>query len=174
MHETFQRYLDPGFRYSLFQKPVLVRSREDALRDGLNCVALAHLLIRDLFGYGLPSALQTYELVRDREHFEPVLNPADLRAGDLVWFGLADPPVSLEEFTPRYDGDELLNWRDHPVKHVAIATGTRDDEGDPLLLHASRIAGTTVLWPLGRFGDYDLYQHIYAILRLRPEFRRTR
>lgn len=176
MDEVFQRYLDPAFRYSLFQKPAVVRSRGDALRDGLNCVSLAHLVTRDLFGYTLPAGLQTYELVRDREHFELVPDPARLRAGDLVWFGLAEPPVSLEEFVPQYDGDELLNWRDLPVKHVAISTGAREarEAGDPLLLHASLIAGTNVLWPLRRFRDYDRYQRIYAIQRVRPEFRRLR
>jgi hypothetical protein len=109
-------------------------------------VSLAHLVTRDLFGYTLPARLQTYELVRDREHFELVPDPARLQAGDLVWFGLAEPPVSLEEFEPQYNGDELLNWRDLPVKHVAISTGARE-HGDPLLLHASLIAGTNVLWP---------------------------
>jgi hypothetical protein len=81
--------------------------------------------------------------------------------------------VSLEEFEPQYNGDELLNWRDLPVKHVAISTGARE-HGDPLLLHASLIAGTNVLWPLRRFRDYDRYQRIYAIQRVRPEFRRPR
>lgn len=169
--DVFQQYLDPGFRYSLFQRPELVRSREDALRDGLNCVSLAHLVIRDLFGYTLPASLQSYELARDREHFEPVADPADLRAGDLVWFGLEGPEASLETFVPRFDGDNLVNWRDMPVKHVAVATGTRDGGGDPLLLHASKIAGTNVVWPLRRFRDYDRYQRIHVILRLRPAFR---
>lgn len=50
MDEVFSRYLDPAFRYVRCQSPARVRSREDARRAGLNCVALAHLVIRDLFG----------------------------------------------------------------------------------------------------------------------------
>jgi hypothetical protein len=41
MDEVFSRYLDPAFRYVRSQSPARVRSRDDALRDGLNCVALA-------------------------------------------------------------------------------------------------------------------------------------
>jgi hypothetical protein len=59
MDEVFSRYLDPAFRYVRSQSPARVRSRDDALRDGLNWVALAHLAIRDLFGCVLPARLQT-------------------------------------------------------------------------------------------------------------------
>jgi hypothetical protein len=170
MDGTFLRYLDPAFRYAKSQNPARVRCRDDALRDGLNCVALAHLVIRDLFGYALPAHLQALELVRDLEHFEPVPDPEHLQAGDLVWLGEDRPRVEQEEFVPQYDGDELVNGSDYPVKHVAICTGTRADD-DHLLLHASAADGTNALWPLRRFRDYDRYGRIYAIRRLRREFR---
>jgi hypothetical protein len=41
------------------------------------------------------------------------------------------------------------------------------------MLHASSADGTNALWPLRRFRDYDGYGSIYAIQRLRREFRRT-
>lgn len=168
--EVFRRYLDPAFRYAVSRNPSRVRGREDALAGGLNCVALAHLVLRDLFGYALPARMQAFELVRDTGYFEPVPDPDGMRAGDLVWFGISRPPVPPEEFLPRYDGDELANFRDFPVKHVAIATGSGDGP-DHLLLHASSVDGTNALWPLRRFRDHDRYRRIYAIRRLRPEFR---
>jgi hypothetical protein len=61
MDEVFSRYLDPAFRYVKSQSPARVRSRDDALRDGLNCVALAHLVIRDLFGYALPPGCRPWK-----------------------------------------------------------------------------------------------------------------
>jgi hypothetical protein len=112
MDKVFLRYLDPAFRYVKSQKPALVSCRDDALREGLNCVALAHLVIRDLFGYVLPARLQALELVRDLEHFEPVPDPEHMQAGDLVWLGVVRPRVEQEEFVPRYDGDELVNGGD--------------------------------------------------------------
>jgi hypothetical protein len=171
MDEVFTRYLDPAFRYVRSQSPARVRSQDDALRDGLNCVALAHLVIRDLFGYVLPARLQALELVRDLAHFEPALDPERMRAGDLVWLGVDRPRAKLDEFVPQYDGDELANGGDFPVKHVAVCTGTREG-GDHLLLHASSADGTNALWPLRKFAGYDRYRRIYAIRRLRREFRR--
>jgi hypothetical protein len=132
--EVFSRYLDPAFRYVWSQNPARVRSRRDALRDGLNCVALAHLVTRDLFGYTLPARLQSLELARDLAHFELVPDPGRMRVGDLVRFGVDRPRVSLDEFVPRYDGDELMNGSDVPVKHVAIFAGSSDDS-DRLLLN---------------------------------------
>jgi hypothetical protein len=168
---VFSGYLDPAFRYVWSQGPARVRSREDALRDGLNCVALAHLAIRDLFGYALPARMQALELFGDSVRFEAVADADGMEAGDLVWFGVASPRVALDEFVPRYDGEELVNFGDFPVKHVAICTGTRDG-GDHLLLHASSAEGTNALWPLRRFGDCDRYRRVYGIRRLREEVRR--
>ena len=171
MDEVFSRYLDPAFRYVRSQSPARVRSRDDVLRDGLNCVALAHLVIRDLFGYVLPARLQALELVRDLAHFEPDPDAERMGAGDLVWLGVDRPRVKLDEFVPQYDGDELANGRDFPVKRVAVCTGARDD-GEHLLLHASSADGTNTLWPLRKFAGYDRYRRIYAICRLRREFQR--
>jgi hypothetical protein len=170
VNEVFLRYLDPAFKYVRSQVPALVRSREDALREGLNCVALAHLVTRDLFGYTLPAWYQSLELVRDLAHFEAVADQDRMQPGDLVWLGADGPAARLDEFVPRYLGDELLNFGDFPVNHVAICTGIRD-HGDHVLLHASTVDGTNALWPLRRFDDYDRYRRIYAIRRLRHEFR---
>jgi hypothetical protein len=170
VNEVFLRYLDPAFRYVRSQVPALVRSREDALREGLNCVALAHLVTRDLFGYTLPAWYQSLELVRDLAHFEPVPDRDRMQAGDLVWLGADRPLVSLDEFVSRYRGDELLNFGDFPVNHVAICTGTHRG-GDHVLLHASTVDGTNALWPLRKFDNYERYRRIYAIRRLRQEFR---
>lgn len=169
MHEVFLRYLDPAFRYVKSQIPARVRSRDDALREGLNCVTLAHLVTQDLFGYTLPAWYQSLELVRDLALFEQVSGQGQMRAGDLVWLGADRPLVSLDEFVPQYCGGELLNFGDFGVNHVAICTGTRE-AGDHVLLHASTVDGTNALWPMRRFDAHAGYRRIYAIRRLRQEF----
>jgi hypothetical protein len=125
--EVFASYLDPAFRYVFTQSPARVRDRADARRSGLNCVALAHLVIRDLFGHALPAGSQSVELFGDLERFEPVPATARLRAGDLVWLGAAAPAIRPEDFVPRYRNGELLNFAEFAVNHVAIATGDRED-----------------------------------------------
>ncbi|ADP79988.1 hypothetical protein [Pseudofrankia inefficax] len=171
MDDVFRTYLDPAFRYEWSRGPARVASRAEALRGGLNCVALAHLVLQDLFGHRLPASLRSLEMFRDRAHFEPVPAQARPRAGDLVWFGVADPPVPPEEFVPRYRDGELLNFRDFAVNHVAIHTGDRVGD-DFLLLHASSTEGTNALWPLRRFADYPRYARTYGIRRLRAPLRR--
>jgi hypothetical protein len=172
MDEPFRSYLDPSFRYAHSQGPPRVRSRRDAVRGGVNCVALAHLVIRDLFGVELAPGLQSFELFSDRADFEPVPAWSRLQAGDLLWFGTDDPSVPLTAFTPRYLAGDLVNFRDFPVNHVAICTGTQDATGDDLLLHASSADGTNSLWPTRKFLDYPRYQRLYKITRLRQERRR--
>jgi hypothetical protein len=169
MDEPFRSYVDPAFRYVHSQGPPRVRSRADAARSGVNCVALAHLVIRDLFGFELPPALQSFELFNDLTDFEPVPATYGLLPGDLVWFGTDHPSVALRDFTPRYLAGELVNFDDFPVNHVAICTGSQDDTGDYLLLHASHRDGTNSVWPMRRFRDYDRYRRVYAITRLCPE-----
>jgi hypothetical protein len=82
-------------------------------------------------------------------------------AGDLVWFGPKKPRVPVPEFKPDYNADGvLLNWRDCPIRHVAICAG------NGRLLHASKEAGTNVIWPIERFSKVTRYQRIYRISRL--------
>lgn len=169
MNQKLETYLDPQFVYQFTQGPDLVRSREDALRYGINCISLAHLALKDLFDHELPPNLLCLELYRDREHFEPVEQFDQMREGDLVWFGLANPVTPIEDFVPQYKDGQLLNWPDMPIKHVAVATGEADEQGEPLLLHSTFSAGTNVVWPLGKFRNVKRYQQVYGITRLRKQ-----
>jgi hypothetical protein len=166
MIDTLERFLDPAFTYDFEQGPAKVRSIEDAYRDGINCVSLAHLALQDLFHAELPPDLHCAEMYADTERFEPVTGTDEMRQGDLVWFGINNAPILPEQFQPVYQSGQLINWREFPVKHVTVFTGDRDAQNDPLLLHSTYIAGTNVVWPLGRFADYARYQKLYKITRL--------
>lgn len=158
--------IDDAFRYDFDQGPKQVRSREDALRGGNNCVALAHLALGDIFGRELDPSKHCYEMFSDREQFATVTAVGDMRLGDLAWFGVSRPPVPIEKFEPEYDGTGyLLNWQDFAVNHVAIYTGLMQD-GEPLFLHASPTDGTNVIWPLSRFAEHSRYEQIHRISRL--------
>lgn len=170
MDPRLEAFLDPRFCYVFSQNPARVRSKSDAIAAGLNCIALAHLVIADLFGFQLPAELQSLELSSDDAHFESLGWPTDLASGDLIWLGTNQPLIDLAEFTPRYDGNNLLNFNEFPINHVAIATGERR-EGDALLLHASPIDGTNALWPLHRFIEHERYGRIYKVMRLRDAFK---
>jgi hypothetical protein len=171
--EPFRSYLDPAFRYVVSQGPDRVRSRQDALSAGLNCVSLAHLIIRDLFGYVLPATYQCTELSADRQHFMSIPSASLMRPGDLVWLGVSDPAASIEDFVPRLENGRLANFNEYPINHVAIYTGVYDD-GDYLLMHASQVDQTNSVWPLRAFTEHDRYRKVHAIMRLRPQYARRR
>jgi hypothetical protein len=171
VNEALASYLDPRFRFVVTQIPERVRSRDDALGAGLNCIALAHLVTRELFQYSLPSHMQATELSSDVVHFGLVESTADMITGDLLWFGTDKPVIHLDDFIPRFAADgELLNFDEFPINHVGIYTGERQG-AEYLILHASPVDGTNAVWPLSRFADYRRYGTIYKIMRLREQFR---
>ena len=171
MKDTFENFLRAGYAYSFEQGPNKVRSHEDARVNGLNCVALAHLAMKDLFDYTLPEDYQCLELFLDREqHFESIDSLDSAQQGDLVWFGFAEPRIPLEEFVPVYDEcREITNWQDVAVRHVGLFTGEIDGEGDQLVLHATRSAGTVAIWPLRKFQEYKRYRKVYGVSRLKGQ-----
>jgi hypothetical protein len=164
--DVLNRFIDDSFRYDFNRGPAEVRSIEDARIGGLNCISLAHLALRDLFGVDLPPELHCAELYRDTEHFESVPDIEEVQRGDLVWFGIAGATLQPDEFRPIYEDGILINWRSFPVKHVSVFTGVRDDQEDPLLLHTTHLTGTNVVWPLRRFSKYRRYQKMFGITRL--------
>ena len=153
------------------QGPDRVRSRQDALSAGLNCVSLAHLIIRDLFGYVLPATYQCTELSTDQQHFMSIPSARLMRPGVLVWLGVADPAASIQDFVPRFQNGRLANFNEYPINHVAIYTGVYD-RGDYLLIHANQVDHTNTVWPLRAFQDHHRYGKVYAIMRLRPQYAR--
>ncbi len=168
--DVLQGFLDPAYVYNFEQGPNRVSSEVDARLYGINCVTLAHLAIRRLFDRELPSNLHCYEMATDEDYLETIESPELMERGDLIWFGYANPPQSIEDFAPIYDSEGyLLNWRDSPIKHVAMYTGEQQQDGDFLMLHSTHIEGTNTVWPLSLFAKYKRYERIYRIGRFKTE-----
>lgn len=165
-NEALAQFVSDEYKYRFTHGPNIIQSKEQALREGINCVSLAHLALRELYGVVLPGVLMCSELHRDREYFEAVPK-GEMAIGDLVWFGVQNPPIEPDNFVPRYENDELTNWRDYGVKHVAVATGEIDETGDALLLHSTNMTGTNTVWPLRLFAEYARYRRIYGVTRLK-------
>lgn len=165
MNHALESFVDPAFVYDFWSGPGTIRSREDALAQGINCISLTHLVLKDMFGTTLPPNLHCYELFSDRQYFTAVQDQ-EAHAGDLAWFGVEHPITTAEAFKPCYKNSLLVNWSDFPIKHVAIHTGEADEQGDPLLLHTTSITGTTSLWPLRQFRVYRRYRKRYGTTRL--------
>jgi hypothetical protein len=160
------QFLNPEYAYKFSQNPNVVRTKEDALRSGINCISLAHLVIKELFDYELPPDLLCAELYLDHEHFEPVADTTKMQLGDLVWFGASNFGKDPFEVELRYGKHgQLINWREFPVKHVAIYTGLTES-CDPLLLHATFVGGVNnTVWPMSKFRSYQRYKKMHGITR---------
>jgi hypothetical protein len=167
MHRILQEYIDTDYTYRFLQNPDVVNGKADALANGLNCVTLAHFAMQDLFNYELPKDLLFAEMYLDEEHFKTVESLGALQLGDLVWFGRPDPLLRPEEFEPEYQDGRLLNWQQFPVKHVAIFSGERTPDDDPILVHATYRTGTTCAWPLQTFLEYRWCGQVYGASRLK-------
>lgn len=163
---AFSHYTIEGYVYSFTQGPDRVRSHEDARRGGINCIALAHIVLKDMFNKELPGFMKCYETFTNDQQFEKVENIEQAKAGDLVWFGVENPKIALEEFVPRYEGDVLANWSDFPIEHVGVFTGEFEND-EPLVLHSTFYARGPVKWPLSKFKQYPKYAKIYGVQRLK-------
>lgn len=171
MNVVLQKYLDAPFKYEFSQNPDTVQTFDAALANGINCISLAHLVLRDLYNVNLPTIYRSSELYKDTTYFEDVYDFDSAEVGDLVWLGVANSRVSVENFAPKYKDGELTNWREFPVKHVAIHTGESSLDGN--LLHATAIEGTTTVWPIQKFNDYPRYKKVYGIKRLKAQHRNS-
>ena len=125
------------------------------------------MALEALFEHRLPPHLGCAELYLDRERFKPVESIEDARIGDLVWFGIRNALQKPEEVVLRYnERGELVNWRDFPVRHVAVHTGA-EEAGVPLLLHATFMnGGKNAIWPLTEFDKHPRYSRLYGVTRL--------
>lgn len=161
-----ERYVDPDCTYDFWLRPQDVPDLQTAQQKGMNCVVLAHLVMKEMFDYELPPDLRCTEMFLDSTHFvRTEFNAEQLRPGDLVWFGRAASRVSAEQFKPSYDqSGHMQNWRDFPVNHVGIYVG-RDAQDEAQILHSVARENTT-LWPLRKFGQVPRYSIVWGSSRL--------
>lgn len=161
---NIEKYTKPPIDYKFELGPTQVRSHDQARQVGANCMVIGQLGIYETYGVMPPPHLDFYESYVDRRYFSSVRAVSDMVAGDLVWFGLEDPALELDDFTPRFSNGDLANWDEFPVKHVGVYTGGAK-EGDPLILHGCWYEGGTAVWPLSKFKSYPKYAKIYGASR---------
>lgn len=67
--ERLAQFLDPAYVYRFTHGPDMVTTKEQALREGINCVSLAHFVVRELCDVRLPAKLMCSELHQDDQYF---------------------------------------------------------------------------------------------------------
>lgn len=175
MRQEFQKFLDGGYKYNFQSGPETVRSREQALSEGLNCIALMHILIHELLGVTLPTYLRAWEMFQENPYMKDVASQKMMNLGDIIFFGERELPSYARNYKPVYDESKLLiNESEGKLVfgeryagvHIAMNTGEVSATGQPLVIHANKIAGGVALWPLKQFSEYRQYEQIHGIKRV--------
>ncbi len=183
MNCVFESYLESGLGYTFANGPDVIQTREDAAKKGLNCIALVHLLIRDLFDVELPKNLKSWEMFKDNPYFKDVDSTFSIKMGDIFFFGKSTLPSYAPFYKPIFNEDrELLNGSvgdmiidgRYTGVHLAMYTGEDDGANDPLIIHSSKNVNlpdpnginSIAIWPLSDFVTHKNYAVVHAIKRL--------
>lgn len=166
LHPAFQHFAEGVFRYRFTSGPDVVQTPEQALEHGLNCVALAHLLLKALRGCHLPPQCQAIEMYSPNPHLQVVASLQEVQMGDVIFVGRAGMQAALDVFVPRYDAaGGLTNWREFPGLHLCVYTGERDADDSPLFIHVNGQDDGVAVWSLARIQQHPRYAALYAIKR---------
>lgn len=132
---------------------------EEAFREGVNCQALVHAVYRDIFGFSIPTNIMSKEMY-EGDSETPLFVPVDT-AGDSYLMG------DIFIFGRR-------NTTDMRKLHVAVNTGNKNEEGELMILHATKPIGENdsgiYIWPFPHFLETGRYEELYGIRRLTAEF----
>lgn len=118
--------------------------------EGINCQILTHFVLEELTDHRLSADIRSKEIFDDDEQFIPIGTQDGLVHGDIFMFG-------------------RKNLKDPRKLHLAIFTGEEDNEGDPILIHATTVEQKVALWPMRQFQLYKRYEILYAVKRFCPK-----
>lgn len=170
----FYVYTRRGLSYSYLSGANMVHSWEDAEARGLNCGALAQLLLQDLFQISFRVPLLPFESYWRTDLLQDLAANDSWETGDLFFFSSERSATELAIYTPDWDtaGNFLTLdcLRDHPHLHIAVYTGEVNEVGEPRLIHATPAVNGVAIWPLSRFETWICYEQLLKVrrLKLRP------
>lgn len=168
MHPIFESYLVKTYHYKFTNWPEIIHTQEQALKGGLNCITLVHILYVDLFEITLPEKFRSIELFQNTSYFDNISDTGELKQGDLFFFGKASEALVLKNFMTQYDKmNNLLNLSELPHIHLGVFTGEYTKNNNPLIIHANAIDKKVSIWPLNKFRNYEKYSSILLAKRLK-------
>lgn len=175
MNSVFQAFLTSGFVYNYQNGPNVITSEEQALREGVNCIGLMHLLLKSLFNITLPLNLRVLEIYNDNPYFKTVNSLEDIKTGDILFLGRKDLPEYIGLYKPHFDeqknlvnedeGKEIVGDK-HAGYHTVMFTGEKDDIGKPLVIDIQKATNNIKVWRLNELMANEKYEKLYKIKRV--------
>lgn len=175
MNSVFQTFLDAGYKYNFRNGPNIITSEEQAMKEGVNCIGLMHLLIKRLFNVSLPQNLRVLEIYNDNLYFKTVDKADELQTGDILFLGREQLPDYINLYKPIYDENKnLINEKEgsdiigdkHAGYHTVMYTGVKDEKATPLVIDIESTTNEVRVWTLKELMDNEKYRVLYKVKRL--------
>ena len=172
MNEIFEKYLKIPLKYEKLSGPDKISSIDDAKKYGINCGALVHILINELFKIEFPKELMCIELSYDQEYFKDATDDPDIKLGDISILAKEGISQLLKPFESEYiSNGRISDFRKHPRIHLLMYTGETDSLGSPLLIHSNPHSDNAIeISTLEKIMRHKNYEQEYKICRLREDF----
>lgn len=146
-------YLKKGIRYNFKSGPMQAPDEQTALDRGVNCGALARLLVLR-FGFWIPESLGPIEMCLPNSYLRQVRFEEPAEIGDLAFFGPEDIEGLSTELLGNQNAVDLFIKRHPGVPHVAVFICQDNIANEPLYIHASYASRGVDVWPLNKFQEY--------------------
>lgn len=159
MDHIYDRFL--GLPYDYGRGPDVVTDREQA-KSGLNCVALIHLIYKDVFNVFLDPSLRAIELYYPNDDFTDLPLDSQKVVGDIVFLSRDGIEDVLKTYRPEFDYSGNLLGK-CPF-HLAMYIGD-NAKGERSFIHANCIDKNVGVWTESRIRSYIRYSTLFALKR---------
>jgi len=175
MNSVYQNFLNKDFKYNFEKGPNVVTSESQAIKEGINCIGLMHLLLKQLFNVNIPGNLRVLEIFNQNPYFETLKSLDGLKTGDILFLGRKDLPEYISKYKPKYNEQgELVNEKEgediignkYAGYHTAMFTGEKTADNQPLVVDIQKATDKIKLWNLKELMKDEKYQVLYKIKRL--------
>lgn len=175
MNKLFQVFLERGYAYNYQNGPNIITSEEQAVRDGINCIGLMHLLLIRLFKTKLPPNIRVLEIINDNPYFETVHELSEMEIGDILFLGRKELPEYTQSYVPKYDSNKtLLNEAEgnkmvgdrYAGYHTVMFTGEKNKEGNPIVIDIQKTTDKVQTWDLQELMKNEKYEKLYKTKRI--------
>lgn len=156
---TFDRFF--GLPYDYNRGPELANDFETA-KLGLNCVALIHIIYKEVFSVSLEPSLRAVELYYPNESFENLDLDSEKRLGDIAFWARDNIKDVLTDYRPGFDEEGNLIGK-CPF-HLAMYIG-ENKKNEALFIHANCIDKNVGIWTENRIRSYIRYSTVLALKR---------
>jgi hypothetical protein len=161
--------------YNYQKGPNVIVSEKQAVKEGINCIGLMHLLLKKLFNRTVPDNLRVLEIFHENPYFQTINTLKTIQMGDILFLGKIEISAYIYAYKPIFDRNKHLSneqegrniiGKKYAGFHTAMFTGDRDIQGDPLIIDIQKETNKVRIWSLNELMSKEKYRKLYKIKRI--------